>query len=161
MPIIKSAIKRARQSLVRRSRNLQVKRAIKQDVTAVQTALSAGDVKDIQAKLSEAYSEIDRAVKKGTIHKNTAARRKSVLAHAVAKAMGAETIPAETKTTKGAGKKASITKTAAKKAPAAKKAAAAKKAPTTSKTSVAKKATTAKKPATKAAPKKAAEKTGK
>src|SRR6266567_3196996 len=106
MPIIKSAIKRAKQSLVRRSHNLQVKRAVKADVAAVHTSLTDGDSKEIQTKLAEAYSEIDRAVKKGTLHKNTAARRKSVLAHGVAKGLGAETAPTETKTTKGAGKKA-------------------------------------------------------
>src|SRR5262245_42380470 len=109
MPIIKSAIKRTKQALVRRSRNLQVKRAVKQDIAALQTALTAGDQADVQAKLAAAYSEIDRAVKKGTLHKNTAARRKSVLAHSVAKAVGVEATPAETKTTKGAGKKATAT----------------------------------------------------
>jgi ribosomal protein S20 len=132
MPIIKSAIKRAKQSLVRRSRNLQVKRAVKQDITALQTALTAGDAKDIQTKLNAAYSEIDRAVKKHTLHQNTAARRKSQLAHAVAKASGAEATPVEAKTTKGAGKKAAVTnttaKTPAKKAPAAKAAPAKKPA---------------------------------
>jgi ribosomal protein S20 len=142
MPIIQSAIKRAKQALVRRSRNLQVKRAIKHDVTALHSALAEGDAKQIQTSLSEAYSEIDRAVKKGTLHKNTAARRKSVLAHAVAKASGAEATPEETKTTKGAGKKATAakatakkptakaaaTKTAAAKKPAAKKAPAKKDA---------------------------------
>jgi ribosomal protein S20 len=140
MPIIKSAIKRAKQSLVRRSRNLQVKRAIKQDVTALHTAVTAGDAKVVQTKLAAAYSEIDRAVKKGTIHKNTAARRKSVLAHAVAKGLGAEAIPAETKTTKGAGKKAAA-KTPAKK-PAAK--AVASKKPAAKKPAVDAKATSKK-----------------
>jgi len=132
MPIIKSAIKRAKQSLVRRSRNLQVKRAVKQDVAEVHTAIAAGDAKEVLAKLAAAYSEIDRAVKKGTLHKNTAARRKSVLAHAAAKGLGAEAVPAETKTTKGAGKKAAAKKPAAKasaaKASAAKKPAAKKPA---------------------------------
>ncbi|HTB48761.1 MAG TPA: 30S ribosomal protein S20 [Verrucomicrobiae bacterium] len=127
MPIIKSAIKRAKQSLVRRSRNLQVKRAVKLDINSVSVALADGDAKDIQAKLNEAYSEIDRAVKKGTLHKNTAARRKSVLAHAVAKASGEEKTPVETKTTKGAGKKAVTTKATIKKTTAT-KAAAPKKA---------------------------------
>jgi small subunit ribosomal protein S20 len=126
MPIIKSAIKRAKQALVRRSRNLQVQRAVKQDITALHEALAGGDAKLIQTKLSEAYSEIDRAVKKGTLHKNTAANRKSALAHAVAKASGAEAVPAEAKTTKGAGKKA-VGKTTTKKAPAAKAASTAKK----------------------------------
>jgi small subunit ribosomal protein S20 len=128
MPIIKSAIKRAKQALTRRSRNLQVKRAVKQDITALHTALQSGDTAEVQAKLAAAYSEVDRAVKKGTLHKNTAARRKSQLAHAVAKASGSEATPTETKTTKGAGKKAATAKTTAKKAPAAKKPAAKKPA---------------------------------
>ena len=123
MPIIKSAIKRAKQSLVRRSRNLQVKRAVKQDIAALHAAITDNDPKLIEKNLSEAYSEIDRAVKKHTLHKNTAARRKSQLAHAVAKASGAEATPEETKTTKGAGKKAATAKTATKKAPATKAAA--------------------------------------
>jgi len=130
MPIIKSAMKRAKQALVRRSRNLQVKRAIKQDVTALQTAITEG--KDINEKLAAAYSEIDRAVKKHTLHKNTAARRKSQLAHAVAQAAGTEKVAAETKITKGAGKKAATKTTTAKKATpkaTAEKKPAAKKAP--------------------------------
>jgi small subunit ribosomal protein S20 len=135
MPIIKSAIKRAKQALVRRSRNLQVKRAIKQDVQALNTAITEGKDKDIQTALGAAYSEIDRAVKKGTLHKNTAARRKSQLAANVAKAAGTTTTE-EPKTTKGAGKKATTAKASTKKATAAKKPAAkaaakpaAKKAP--------------------------------
>ncbi len=138
MPIIKSAIKRAKQAVVRRSRNLQVKRAIKQDVTALHTALAAGDAKVIDTSLSATYSEIDRAVRKHTLHKNTAARRKSALAHAVAKSLGAEATPVEAKTTKGAGKgkKATTAKTTAKKAPAVKAAVAKKPAakPVASKT---------------------------
>jgi small subunit ribosomal protein S20 len=127
MPIIKSAIKRARQSLVRRSRNLQTKRAVKADILAVHTAVTDGDTAQVQEKLAAAYSEIDRAVKKHTLHKNTAARRKSQLAATVAKAASAA--PAEApKTTKGAG--AAAKKTTAKKAVAPKaKALAAKKAP--------------------------------
>lgn len=144
MPIIKSAIKRAKQSLVRRSHNLQVKRAIKQDVGALHTALAAGETNEIQTKLAEAYSEIDRAVKKHTLHANTAARRKSQLAHAVAKAMGVEAVPAEAKTTKGAGKKAAATKTPAKKA-------------ATTKTTTATKKPVAKKPVAKKTTEKAAE----
>lgn len=136
MPIIKSAIKRARQSLVRRSRNLQTKRAIKSDVLAFHTAVEAGDSAEIQAKLAAAYSEIDRAVKKHALHKNTAARRKSQLAATIVKASG-DAPTAETKTTKGAGtsaakkataKKSTVTKTTAAKAPAAKKAPAKKPA---------------------------------
>jgi small subunit ribosomal protein S20 len=121
MPIIKSAIKRAKQSITRRSRNLQTKRAVKQDVQALHAALAEGTPEEVQLKLNEAYSEIDRAVRKGTFHKNTAARRKSQLAVAVTKA--ATTAPEEAKsaTTKGAGKAAAGKKaTTVKKAPAKK-----------------------------------------
>lgn len=136
MPIIKSAIKRAKQAIVRRSRNLQVKRAVKQDITALQTAITENKTTEIPEKLAAAYSEIDRAVKKGTLHKNTAARRKSQLASQVAVATG-EVKSEETKTTKGTGKKATTTKTTAKKTAATKatvkkpvaKKPAAKKAP--------------------------------
>ena len=79
MPIIKSAIKRVRQQAKRRSHNLQVKRAIHVDVRALTDAVSAGDASAVTEKLSAAISEIDRAVKKGTLHRNTAARRKSRL----------------------------------------------------------------------------------
>ena len=147
MPIIKSAIKRAKQAIVRRSRNLQVKRAVKQDIAALHTALVENDPKLIEKSLSEAYSEIDRAIKKHTIHKNTGARRKSQLAHAVAAAKANEGAPIEAKTTKGAGKKAVTAKTASKKAPVAKAAVAKKPA--------------AKKAAPKAAVKKVAQKPAK
>jgi ribosomal protein S20 len=144
MPIIKQAIKRAKQSLVRRSRNLQVKRAVKSDITALHTAIVAGENSEIQTKLSAAYSELDRAVKKHTLHKNTAARRKSQLATAVAKAENAEAKPAVAAKVKGPKKAATK--------PTAKKVAAAKKP-------VEKKPVAAKKPAAKKAPaKKTAEK---
>jgi small subunit ribosomal protein S20 len=77
MPIIKSAIKRAKQTKVRRSRNLKVLAAIKADTKAVLAV--ATDPKATDTALRAAVSEIDRAVKKGTLHKNTAARRKSRL----------------------------------------------------------------------------------
>ena len=120
MPIIKQAIKRAKQAIVRRSHNLQVKRAVKQDTQALHAAVASGDIEQITTTLSAAYSEIDRAVKKGTFHKNTAARRKSQLAAAVAKLNDTETVT-EVKTTKGAGAKAGGSKKAGSKKSAAKK----------------------------------------
>jgi len=121
MPIIKSAIKRARQSIKRRSHNLQVKRLVNADIKAVHTAIEAGDSAEIKTSLSAAYSEIDRAVKKGTLHKNTAARRKSQLAGHVAKAEAAPVV-AEEKPKKAPAKttaaKKTAVKSAAKKAPA-------------------------------------------
>jgi ribosomal protein S20 len=126
MPIIKSAIKRAKQTIKRNTRNVGIKRDIKE-------ATKAFLAKPTAATLSAAHSEIDTAVKKKLLKKNTAARRKAVLA----------------KVAKDAGVKLSIgKKTAATKAPAAKPTAAnpvaAKATP--------KKAVAAKKPAAKKAP---------
>lgn len=122
MPIIKSAIKRARQQEKRRSRNLVVLRAVKKDAKAVTTAVAAADTKAATEALQAATSELDRAVKKGVLHQNTAARHKSRLAKLV-NTLGATKPKAAAKTTvkKAPVKKATTNKPAAKK-PAAKSA---------------------------------------
>ena len=111
MPIIKSAIKRAKQTLKRRERNISIKKDIK---TAVKAFVAEPSVKTLAA----AQSEIDTAVKKGLIKKNTAARRKSALSK-IAKKAG---VTLEAAAKKPAAKPAAK-KTAAKKAPAKKPAA--------------------------------------
>ena len=94
MPIIKSAIKRDRQNAKRRSRNLVVKRAIKTDVRSLSDSVEAKD-KNVIDNLKAAISEIDRAVKKGVLHKNTANRRKSSLT----KLANSVVVPTKTKPT--------------------------------------------------------------
>ena len=111
MPIIKSAIKRAKQTLKRRERNISIKKDIKTTVKAFSAEPSA-------KTLAAAQSEIDTAVKKGLIKKNTAARRKSALSK-IAKKSG---VTLEAAAKKPAAKPAAK-KTAAKKAPAKKPAA--------------------------------------
>jgi small subunit ribosomal protein S20 len=124
MPIIKSAIKRARQQATRRSRNLQVKRAVHRDTREVLDAIATGDLSAATTALREAQSEIDRAVKKGALHKNTAARRKSRLSAQLVKL--SDTSKPKAAEPKSEAKTA--TKAPAKK-PAAKKPAAKKPAP--------------------------------
>lgn len=127
MPIIKSAIKRMRQTTKRRARNVSAKRDLK---TAVKAFLAKPDAKG----LSAAQSELDKMVKKNLLPKNTAARRKAQLAR---KAKEAGVKPAAKKT---AAKSAA--KPAEKKAPAkapVKKAAPAKAAKPTVKKAPAKK----------------------
>lgn len=111
MPIIKSAIKRAKQTLKRRERNISIKKDIK-------TAVKAFSAEPSTKTLAAAQSEIDTAVKKGLIKKNTAARRKSALSK-IAKKAGVTLEAAK----KPAAKPATAKKTAAKKAPAKKPAA--------------------------------------
>ncbi len=126
MPIIKSAIKRMKQTAKRRDRNVGIKRDIK-------GAVKAFMAKPTAASYSAAQSEIDTAVKKKLIKKATASRRKAGLAK-IAKEAGVK-MPAAKKaapkaTTKAAAKP--VTKKAPAKAAAAKKPAAkpaAKKAP--------------------------------
>lgn len=71
-----SAKKRIRQDTVRGSRNKGYKRRTK---TKIANAISA-TTENRKKGLSEAYSVIDKAAKKGIIHKKTAARKKSRLA---------------------------------------------------------------------------------
>jgi len=117
MPIIKSAIKRAKQTKVRRSRNLKVLAAIKADTKAVLAV--ATDAKAADIAMRAAISEIDRAVKKGTLHKNTAARKKSRLVANVKKAAGVTEEAPKTKKKAPAAK--GTTKKAATKKPTPKK----------------------------------------
>jgi small subunit ribosomal protein S20 len=120
MPIIKSAMKRARQQVKRRSHNLQVKALVKKDTRLFTDAVAAGDAKAVAEAFKVAQSEIDRAVKKGTIHKNTAARRKSRMA-AVMSAAAKPVEKAEKPKAKATAPKKAATKKAAAKKPAAKK----------------------------------------
>lgn len=121
MPIIKSAIKRVKQAAVRNERNVATKRAIK-------AAVKAFEAKPTHETLGKAQSEIDKAVKKNLIHKNTAARRKANLSKA-AKAAGVKLATASKPAAKPATKKAPATaKAAPAKKPAAKKTPAKKPA---------------------------------
>lgn len=83
----KSAIKRNAQSLRRRMRNRAVKTRVKKSIKAVGKAHQNGE--DVKTRLMEAQSVIDKAAKKGVIHKRTAARKISRLAKRANKLMSA------------------------------------------------------------------------
>jgi len=106
MPIIKSAKKRVRQTRKATTRNAKTKRSLR-------TALKGFTKKPSSKGHSEAQSALDKAAKKGLVHKNKVARKKRQLA-AAAKKSG---VKVEKKAAKAAPK------TAAKKAPAKKPAA--------------------------------------
>ena len=126
MPIVKSAIKRMKQTVVRRERNVGIKRDIKE-------ATKAFLANPTSETLSAAHSELDTAVKKNLLKKNTVARRKSRLAK-IAKEAGVKLAPAKKTTTpkpaaaKKPAAKAASKATAEKKAPAANKPATKKPA---------------------------------
>jgi small subunit ribosomal protein S20 len=75
----KSALKRARQNEVRRIRNKSTKTRIKNIVKDVRLAVSEKSKESALTKLDTAKSIIDKAAKKGVIHKKTASRKISRL----------------------------------------------------------------------------------
>lgn len=138
MPIIKSAKKRVKVANKAAVRNSKTKRSLKAAVKSFGKALTASDKKKALKALDKVQSELDKAGKKGIMHKNKVARKKAQAARSAKQAAGV-TKPTGTKSAqpKAAAKKAAPKKTAAK--PAAKKTAAKPAA----------KKTTAKKPAAK------------
>ena len=83
-----SAKKRVRQTAKRRERNRDRKREIRLELKKMQTALTAGDKAAATTELKKAQQVLDRIATRGTLHPNTAARRKSKLARKV-NALGA------------------------------------------------------------------------
>ena len=78
-----SANKRVRQSVPRRQRNRDRKRVIRLDLKKIHAALAAGDKTAATAELKNTQHILDRIATRGTIHPNTAARRKSRLARKI------------------------------------------------------------------------------
>ena len=79
----KSALKRAKQSETKRLRNKAVKTRVKHLVKSVYQAVDGGSSEVAAAQLNTARSAIDKAAKKGVIHKRTAARKVSRLSKRV------------------------------------------------------------------------------
>ena len=75
----KSALKRARQSEIRRMRNKSYRTRVNNVTKQVRLAEGESSGETITTNLNLAKSVIDIAAKKGTIHKKTAARKISRL----------------------------------------------------------------------------------
>ena len=79
----KSAIKRAKQSENRRTRNRARKTLVKNVVKRVRVALASKSAEEAQAAMSQAIPVIDKAATKGTLHPKTASRKISRLSSQV------------------------------------------------------------------------------
>lgn len=79
----KSALKRIRQSEARRVRNRMVRSRVRTAVKIARTALGEKS-SDARASALAAIRALDKAVSKGVVHRNTAARKKSALARRLA-----------------------------------------------------------------------------
>lgn len=75
----KSALKRAGQNEVRRMRNRSVRTRVKTVVKDVRQA-AADNAPETADRFKEAQAAIDKAAKKGVLHKRTAARKVARLA---------------------------------------------------------------------------------
>ena len=84
-----SAEKRDRQSKVRRLRNRVNKSRMHTVIRRIEDALTAGSSEAAQEALKKAMPIIQRTASKGTIHKNTAARKISRLTKRVNQMMSA------------------------------------------------------------------------
>jgi small subunit ribosomal protein S20 len=85
MPNTKSAAKAMRQAKRRNANNTRTKEKFKTAVKEVRKSITASAKDEAEKQLAKAMSTLDKAVKKGVIHKNTASRKKSRLAKAIGK----------------------------------------------------------------------------
>ena len=79
MPNHKSAEKRVRQNETRRATNRSNRSALRTSIKKLRAALAGNDKDAINKLLPETISTIDKAIQKGVMHRNAAARYKSRL----------------------------------------------------------------------------------
>lgn len=79
----KSAIKRHRQNLKHRARNVAVESAVKTAMKQVKETIAKGNKENAETVLIKAVRLLDKAVSKGTLHRNNASRKISRLTAAV------------------------------------------------------------------------------
>ena len=75
-----SSKKRIRQNAKHRARNRWRKGQIKEAVRAFDESLQAGRIDEASERLKQVYKRLDQVAAKGTLHKNSAARKTSRLA---------------------------------------------------------------------------------
>jgi small subunit ribosomal protein S20 len=86
MANIKQQRKRVRIQERQRGENLRYRSTIKTLTKRLESAVSEGDADRVATEHRDLVQTIDRAVTRGALHKNTAARKKSNAAHLVASA---------------------------------------------------------------------------
>ena len=84
MPNIKSAKKRVKVIATKTMKNQMQKSSLKSTLKKFEVALNAGDKAALDAAYIDAVKKVDKAAAKGILHKNTAARKKSLLARKMA-----------------------------------------------------------------------------
>lgn len=90
MPNLASAAKRVRQNERNRMRNRARKSELKTETRKLNDALHDGKLDQARELLVRVTKKLDQTAAKGTLHRNTASRRKSRLAKRVNAAMKAK-----------------------------------------------------------------------
>lgn len=80
MPNIKSAIKRVKKNDSNRQHNVMIKSAMRTSIKNFDAKASSNDVEGAKEAFLIATKKVDKAARKGLIHKNKASREKSRLA---------------------------------------------------------------------------------
>lgn len=88
MPNIKSAAKRVEIIRMRTLRNVRIKSALRTTIRKFEGAMSTANLEEANLKLRTAVQALDKAVTKGILHKNAAARKKSRLTKRLNKLKG-------------------------------------------------------------------------
>jgi small subunit ribosomal protein S20 len=83
MANIKSARKRAKQAIQRRTHNMSLRTEVRSAIKNVTKAIAAGNKDNAAKALRDSQRVIDRIVAKGVLHRNAGDRHKSRLAHAL------------------------------------------------------------------------------
>lgn len=77
MPQRKSGITELRKNRKRQMQNLDIKTSLKKATKKFTASVEGKDKTKAQADLKELHKRLDKATKRGILHKNTVARRKS------------------------------------------------------------------------------------
>jgi small subunit ribosomal protein S20 len=84
MPNIRQQEKRVRQATRQRAENLRWRSTAKTLMRRLRDAKTEGDAKSVDERHRELVSWLDKAAARGSLHKNTAARRKAQAARILA-----------------------------------------------------------------------------
>lgn len=83
MANIRSVEKRARQAVERTRRNKSIRTSCKTQIRKAREAVASGDAAASARRFDEMSSALDKAVKRGVIHKNKAGRHKQSVQKAI------------------------------------------------------------------------------
>lgn len=86
MANLQSAKKRMRQNIKRRARNRRYRSAARTYIKRCRRLIAQGNLEEAEEAVKQAASTLDKAARKGVIHPNNAARRKSRIMSQLAEA---------------------------------------------------------------------------